>query len=212
MQVNLDGPNTDREPRSNFLIVETARDQADDLELSWRQDGSELAFHGLPLCQPGREVDAVNLEPMLPCVNGSNAVLENTWGHAFEHDASCAKPGSVEQIVFILAGREDDDSGRGGWIEAAEHAQPVLTGELQVQDENVGMERLDCMETLCRSAAGGEHFKRRLRAQKLFESLENKRVIVYQNNSNGHHVNRLSSVGCGVLNRQSYQELSPSLQ
>ena len=178
VKMDLHRAHADCETRGDFLIVQTNRNQPEDLELARREDAFELFLDGLTLRQPVCEVDAVDAETLASGIHRAQAVLEHARRHRLQHDPARAQPRRRQQIVFILTGGEHND---GGWfrrVEPAKHAQTVVSSELEVEHQHVGLQRLDGLESFRRGAARREHLEVRTRLEQLLQTLDDERVIV----------------------------------
>src|SRR5690349_11707403 len=92
MKMDLDGADRDRQSLRDFLIVETRGDQPHDLELARRQYLGELAFDILPVGEPLREIEPIDVQVTTTRMDRSNALFQHPRRHGLQHDPAGAEP------------------------------------------------------------------------------------------------------------------------
>ena len=73
-------------------------------------------------------------------------------------------------------------------IQPSQNVEARLVSELQVQNENIRIERLDRLQAVVGAAASGQHFEIRLGVQELLQSVQDEWMIVYEHKADAHQV------------------------
>jgi hypothetical protein len=135
------------------LTVPTLIHQAQDLDLANRQEILELGLHRPTLGEPLGKAVVVHDELLTAVVNRPHALLESARGHGLQDDAASPQACRVEQLSFILAGRENDHGRWPGGIQAPQDAETGLVGKCEIQKEHVRIVRRDRAQAFgCRAA------------------------------------------------------------
>ncbi len=186
VQVDLDGSDTDPESIGHLLVVEPQGNEPQDLDFANGQDVLELRLGGPTLRQPLRQPVVLHDELLTAVVDRPDALLQDAWGHRFQHDTSSAQSRGVQQFPFVLACGEDDDGRWHGRIETTKDAQPRLIGKREVEKEHVRLMGLDRAQAFSGRAAHRHDLEIGVGAQKLRKAIEDQRMIVDQDQSNRH--------------------------
>jgi hypothetical protein len=100
--------------------------------------------------------DGAPLNPALAGIDLADAGDKETVRHLFQHHTVHSEAASLQGLVDIQGGRQEDDSHAAGRLsELLKHRPSVLAGQAEIEDQDIWAVLAHCLQGLLSSAAAG---------------------------------------------------------